>query len=227
MIYGLIMGSGVDTDTNSRLLDSTIENLSNYCNMIYIVCPRENQSEFSEYNKIIVDSSFGSGHAVFEALKSLEPLSFTDSVFITFPGVDKQLYSICIQEARENKGSLNVWIPCTWHYSSNFVLQQYSTSLIKVYFSQYDENIPTKGYQDFGVVYAQSAQTLLNGLKEVHNSMFSCNSYHIREHSSDFDFLDVFNNSLIPAKIIDISDTNLVTFSFNKLENKDNKVDKT
>ena len=57
--------------------------------------------------------------------------------------------------------------------------------------------------------------------------MFSCNSYHIRENSSEFHFLDVFNNTLTPARIIDISDANLVTFSFNKLENKDNKVDKT
>lgn len=227
MIYGLVIISEVDTDINSRLLDSTIENLSSYCNMIYLVCPREHQSMFSEYNKIIVDSSFGSGHTIFEALKSLEPLSVTDSVFITFPGVDKQLYSTCIQEAKENKGSLKVWIPCIWSYSSDVVLNQYSTSLIEVYFSQYDEKIPTKGYQDCGVVYAQSAQTLLDGLNEIHDSMFNCNSYHVRENSSDFHFLDVFNNTLIPARIIDISDANLITFSFNKLENKDNKVDKT
>lgn len=240
MIYGLIIAAGKQSRFNSEvpkalvsykgkpLLETNIERLSKYCNVVYVVCSHENEKWFSKYNKIVIKSGLGCGDAVYNALKSLPPVSVTsdDSVFIQWGdcAVDPQAYEECLRFAKTDD-SQSTLIPCQMEQHPYVAVEQVLSNLVNVKFSKYDK-MPEKGYHDLSVFYATSMFNLLCSLEEFHQMFFNNGVYNFPKHNNEFQFLDVFNECLTSARIIDLTDKKLDCFSFNTLEEYNKQVDK-
>ena len=124
MIYGLIIAAGKQSRFNSEvpkalvpykgkpLLETNIERLRKYCNIVYVVCSPENKQWFSKYDKIVIKSGLGCGDAVYNALVSLPPVSIDDSVFIQWGdcAVDPQVYAECLRIAKTDDFADNIQI---------------------------------------------------------------------------------------------------------------------
>lgn len=240
MIYGLIIAAGKQSRFNSEvpkalvpykgkpLLETNIERLRKYCNIVYVVCSPENEKWFSKYDKIVIKSGLGCGDAVYNALVSLPPVSITndDSVFIQWGdcAVDPQVYAECLRVAKTDDSQATL-IPCRLEKNPYVAIEQVLSNLINVKFSKYDK-MPEQGYHDLSVFYSKSMFTLLSSLTEFRYMFFNNGKYNFPKHNNEFQFLDVFNECLTSAKIIDMTDKNLECFSFNTLEEYNKQVDK-
>ena len=93
MIYGFIIAAGNQTRFNSSVpkalsklgnktcLDYTISKLENICDKVFVVCSKDKENYFLNYNIISIESGLGCGDAI---LKTLRKFNFNsnDSCFI-------------------------------------------------------------------------------------------------------------------------------------------------
>ena len=109
MIYGLIIAAGKQSRFNSRIpkclskidnkciLDSSIDNLSQYCGAVYITCSIDCLSFFSDYDNIIsIESGKGSGDAI---LKSIAYIINNNNV----SNISKDIIKLLTQDRKSKK----------------------------------------------------------------------------------------------------------------------------
>lgn len=235
MIYGLIIAAGKQTRFDSKkpkalveykgkpLLDHNIDNLSRFCNVVYVVCSRENSIWFNNYNKIVIDSGLGCGDAVWKALNCLKPFGLTDYAFIQWGDcfVDPDVYRCCIEESKSATDA--VIIPCQWEVNPYVCFEQ-SSNLVNVKFSKYEET-PNEGFHDLSLFYAPAFK-LHDSLSQFQSEYYEDGFYNFPNHGNEFQFLDIFNCTLTSAKIVDLTDKHLHNFSFNTLDEYRLQVDK-
>ena len=219
MIYGFIIAAGNQKRFKSdipkalykiagiSLLDRNIENLNQYCDKVFVVVSKLNYNYFKNYNCIIIDSGHGCGDAVFHCL---EQLSFNeeDTCFIVWGDSLSSKYTIkhCIENY-----SGQVVIPCVYEEDPYVSISQVGDT-VSVLFSKYGEKTKN-GYHDLSIFYG-NCKVLFENLQKHYNIVTSSGDY-IHKHGNEMQFLDIFNDLKVPAKII----TEYVkSLSFNTLE---------
>ena len=232
MIYGLVISAGKQSRFNSEipkalmpykgkpLLDYNIEHLKHYCNLVYVVCSHENAHWFSSYDRLIIDSGYGCGDAVVRALKLLPPFDSTDMVFIQWGDclVDSEVYKKCYEISPSS------WIiPCQLE-TNPYVSVESNKPFVKVLFSKYGEKVD-KGFHDLSVFYGPAQLLLESAQQYIKIHPFLEDHYDYPEHGNEFQFLDLFNETLLKADILDLSYLCLKTFSFNTLNEYNKLVD--
>lgn len=227
MIYGLIISAGkqsrfktdipkalsmIDGET---LLDINIRHMSKACDRVIVVCSESNAEYFSNYDNIQITSGYGCGDAVMKALEKLK-LSYDDYVFIQWgDSMHKScIYSKLIDESENDK----VIIPCVKE-TKPYVQLKESNGSIEAKFSKYGEET-TEGYHDLSLFYAP-ALYLLDHLHRFADSIKTDNGY-IHRHNNEMQFLDVFNDTEIKGKIVEIP--NYKDFAFNTVDELKEKI---
>lgn len=230
MIYGLIIAAGNQTRFENKtpkalmkiddipLLELNINAMNETCDKVYVVVSATNQEWFSAYNKIVIESGFGCGDAVMKALSQLD-LSQDDTVFVQW-GDCKHTPSVYKTLAESYSGK---WIiPCVEEEKPYVQILPNSTNGVKVLFSKYGE-ATTIGFHDISLFYG-NAKKMYESLQSFASSTYSVlHSHYIHKHNNELLFLDVFNETDLPAEIMLMQDYDLYDFNtieeFNKLFN--------
>ena len=221
MTYGLIFSAGKESRfksdvpkslsryKNTTVLDHNIEILSEYCDAIFVVCSNDNKSFFDNYNTITIDSGFGCGDAV---LKALTKIDFTpyDKCFIQWG--DCIAHRCVVNQICGMSCDDRVIIPCTIEDLPYVEIMQIDEN-ISVRFKKYNEHT-NRGYHDFGLFYFSPAY-LFTYLR-IFSISISIDDKYIHKHGNEMQFLDVFNETDIKGKVVEINDCN--TISFNTIE---------
>ncbi len=211
MIYGLIISAGkqrrfeddkpkalASITDNSTLLDYNIENMKTVCDQVYVVCSFENEHWFLPYERIVIDSGKGCGDAVMQALKHIKLLP-EDTVFIQW-GDSLQPQEIFTFLASEYRGKFV--IPCVFE-EHPYVCVVPDGETVNVYFSKYGEwEFP--GYHDLSLFYGNAANLLF--YLEVFSSQISVDGCYCHKHGNEMQFLDVFNDTCMPAEVVVVKD---------------------
>ena len=53
------------------ILNTTVENLSKFCDKVFVVCSTENESYFKDFDHVSIVSGLGSGDAILRAIEAL------------------------------------------------------------------------------------------------------------------------------------------------------------
>lgn len=80
-------------------------------------------------------------------------------------------------------------------------------------FSKFQEPI-TAGFHDLSIFYCNAIE-LYDKLTEFHDKIFDGEKY-VHKHNNEMEFLDVFNETDIPAQVVEIA--NYKSFDFNTVE---------
>lgn len=230
MIFGLILAAGNQNrflsdkpkalaDYKGRcLLDHNIEELSKVCEKVYVVCSTTNEHYFDDkYNKIVIESGYGSGDAILSALDNIRP-SFRDKCIIQWG--DSISHDNIISKTFNPKelGFYGVVIPCVYEEHPYVQFIQKSTISVKVLFSKFNEPI-SAGYHDISIFYCNAFQVYhnLNTYKMwVLNPESGGKKYIYPEHGDEMEFLDILNHTDISATLKIIKDYK--DLSFNTIE---------
>lgn len=238
MIYGLIVAAGKQTRFGSdfpkalmnyegnTLLNLNVENLSVYCDKIFVAVSEENQSFFGRgnYTKLVIDSGRGCGDAVLEALNQID-LTAEDEIFVQWGDclLEDSIYEMCINHHECSKGA---WmIPCVEEDNPyvRVIQSSFSPHEVQIQFSKYNE-VTGPGFHDLSVFFgnALDMKTALINLRTQLEYTPGSRDYHHVTHGNEMLFLDVFNCTNISAIIINVGDFQPV--SFNTLEEYNNLI---
>lgn len=238
MIYGLIVAAGKQTRFGSdfpkalmnykgnTLLDLNVENLSLYCDKIFVAVSEENQSFFGKgnYTKLVIDSGRGCGDAVLEALNQIE-LTPEDAIFVQWGDclLEDSIYEMCINHYECSKDS---WIiPCVEEASPyvRVIQSSFDPPEVLIQFSKYNE-VTGPGFHDLSVFFgnALDMKTALMHLRTQLEGTPGSRDYHHVTHGNEMLFLDVFNCTNLPAMIIGLEEFHPI--SFNTLEEYNNLI---
>ena len=222
MIYGLIFSAGnqkrfeLDSPKSlvkigkKPLLDYNIRNLDPYCNKIFVICNKNNESYFQDYNHISIKSGNGSGDAVLKVLSSL-PLFENDKVFIQWgdsycdPQVVKKTFLNGIF-------SKNIVIPCETTTNPYVQIIPKNNNSLQIRYLKYKE-YTYPGFHDLSLFFSDAIY--LRKCLQEYNKKILTNKDIISSHENEFEFLDMFNFVDAKGEIIEIKYHNC--FSFNKL----------
>lgn len=197
---------------NTCLLDMNISHFKKYCKEVYVVCSVENAHYFKDYQRIMIESGFGSGDA---AMKALNKFNFKedDTCFIAWGDAlqDEKLYEEVIKHYVDK-----IIIPCNLE-DSPYVQIKEDGEGVKVYFSKFHEPI-TKGYHDLSLFYG-NANVIKEALNKLHALIWKDDHYE-HKHGNEMEFLDIFNEVNVPASILDMK--GIKSYSFNTLEELEN-----
>ncbi len=227
MIVGLIISAGNQSRFKSEipkslmpvgdrpLLQINIDRMSKFCDKVMVVCSFANEHFFTDEilgdaQKIVIESGKGSGDAVWKALNQIA-VSSEDTCYIQWGDClqDDVVYS----RIKDNYSGEMV-IPCTKEKSPYVQIIPVENDCVRVHFSKFNEPI-TEGYHDLSVFYG-NAMLLKNKLSEFSRKITDENGNYVHKHKNEMEFLDVFNETNIKAKVVEI--TNYNDFSFNTLE---------
>lgn len=223
MTYGFIFCAGNETRFDGDkpkslsvincecLLDNNIILLSNYCNKVFVVCSNTNNHHFDGYDKIVIDSGKGCGDAVLKALGQFVFLPYDRCIILWG---DCILQESVIKQMMLNSDIKNhVTIPC--HYEEKpYVRLTYSNqdcSTIKVEFGKYNE-VCGPGFHDYGL-FLSYANYLKYHLNLFCLEIIDENGDYKHKHGNEMQFLDVFNETEIQAKLIEIQDVKPLSFN--------------
>jgi len=230
VIFGLILAAGNQNRFKSDkpkaladykgkcLLDHNIEELSKVCEKVYVVCSTTNEHYFdNKYNKVVIESGYGSGDAILSALHQIRP-NFRDKCIIQWG--DSILHDDIITKTFDPKelGFYGVVIPCVYeeHPYVQFITK--SDLSVKVLFSKFNEEV-SAGYHDLSIFYCNAFQVYhnLNTYRMwILNPDFDGKKYSYPEHDDEMDFLDILNQTDITAKLKVVDDYK--DLSFNTIE---------
>lgn len=194
------------------------------CDEIYVVCSRENRDAFTEdklgrAKKIVITSGFGSGDAVWQALREM-PSGGDDNCFV--------LWGDSLQRARtfefllENYRGVSL-IPCVMEDNPYVCVRDNGNGGVKVLFSKFGEGV-SRGYHDLSVFCCDMADIRRN-LDLFHDKIFGADGKYHHKHGDEMEFLDVFNETDIKARIVDMG--NYEEFAFNTVEQLENLLKKS
>ena len=229
MTYGLIISAGnqtrfasdrpkalLDTPSGETLLELNMANMHEVCDFVYVVCSHQNRVWFDTPEKIVIDSGKGCGDAVMKALQQL-PLKPTDKVFIQW---GDSYHKVDLYRLLLNTYTSRFLIPCRKE-DNPYVCVVPEHNNVKVHFSKYGETCDS-GYHDLSLFYG-NAYRLLSYLEEFRD-MIDKEGVYKHKHGNEMQFLDVFNETYMPAEIVEVSDCK--GFSFNTLDEFKQIIDK-
>lgn len=222
MTFGLIFSAGNQTRFEDKLpkalskigdktlLDINIENMSKYCDAVYVVCSFKNQHYFSDYKTLAIDSGLGCGDAVYKAINLL-PYTSRDTCFIQ--------WGDCLHSERvykETKEAYNgeIMVPCVVEQFPYVQIKcDYSNrKIIEALFTKYKEPVGF-GYHDLSLFYGNVdkifrycdsfADRFYNDSKELYNS----------PHGKEFDFLDIFRYCRAEGRVVPIKNYKCLAFN--------------
>lgn len=231
MIFGLILAAGNQSRFKSDkpkaladykgecLLDRNIKELSKVCEKVYVVCSTNNEYYFNnnKYNKIIIESGYGSGDAILSALAQIQP-TFRDKCIIQWGDCISHDDIISRTFDIKELGIYGVIVPCVYEEHPYVQFIQKSNLSVKVLFSKFDEPV-SAGYHDLSIFYCNAFQVYhnLNILKMwILNPELDGKKYNYPEHGDEMEFLDILNHTDIPAKLKIVDDYK--DLSFNTIE---------
>lgn len=230
MIYGLIICAGKQSRFKSdipkalvefngkSLLDVNISNMSPFCDEIHVVCSYENEHFFTCKNKIVISSGKGSGDAVWQALEHLN-VKDGDSCYIMW---GDSLQKAALFEQLKLKYNGETIIPCRFEENPYVQVIQKEENKLEIRFSKFKETI-TAGYHDLSLFYCNALE-LLSKLREFRSKILDDNGNYVHKHGNEMEFLDVFNETDLPATILDVKNYDDFAFNtieqFNELKNK-------
>lgn len=195
------------------LLDINYENMKMFCERVYVVCSFENEHYFdnTKYKKIVINSGKGSGDAVLRALKVIS-YDENDTIFIMWGDalIKKELFDITLK----NFNNIAL-IPCI-REENPYVQIKENEETVTVLFSKYKEPI-SEGFHDmclFLFLIKDLFNSLLLFYKKFYNDTFKL---YVHKHGKEFEFLDIFNDANMKAKILEL-DESYKTLSFNTIE---------
>lgn len=230
MIFGLILAAGNQSRFQGDkpkalveykgecLLDHNIAELSKVCEKVYVVCSTTNEQYFdNKYNKIVIESGYGSGDAILSALSQIKP-NFRDRCIIQWG--DSISHDDIISKTFDSKdlGFYGVVIPCVYEDNPYVQFIQKSSVSVKVLFSKFNEPV-SAGYHDLSIFYCNAFQVYhnLNTYKMwILNPEVGDKKYIYPEHGDEMEFLDILNQTDITAKLKIVEDYK--DLSFNTLE---------
>lgn len=193
------------------LLDLNIDNLNKCCDKVFVVCSFDNYKWFYNYNTIIINSGNGCGDAV---LRALIKFNFKDDDKCIIQWGDclhnVHLYDI-IYKCKYNNC---VYIPCKYEKDPYVQIVNYHNK-INVLFSKYDDNI-TSGFHDLSI-FISNANYLKKYLLDFANLYYIGNNKYKHKHNNELTFLDIFNNTEINGKILEVP-KDYTYLTFNTLE---------
>lgn len=216
MIYGFIIAAGNQTRFNDKkpkalvdingtsCLDINIQNLGIVCDVVIVVCSESNEKYFKDYSRIVIDSGYGCGDAVLKALSQFD-FDPEDTCFIQWGDcfVDKSEFYKRVINKYNNK--YNIIIPCNYETQPYVKISQHISGLISVQFSKYGEiENEENGFHDMCVFYgdANILKFYCNYFKDKFYSRLNNKYYH--KHGDEFNFLDIFNDTHIKGRILNI-----------------------
>lgn len=214
--YGLIIAAGNQTRFDSvtpkalveyngrKLLDINIEVMNHFCDKVYPVVSFQNDSYFSKYSRITIESGKGCGHAVMKALRIVDPEP-EDRVFILWGDSYSQI-SVYDKICTSYTGQ--VVIPVRWEQSPYVSVVKRDDTHVNVLFSKYGE-VTSCGYHDLSLFYGNA-----NGIL-YHLNEYSKTAFMNKKHGNEMQFLDIFNYTPIEAKMLEVEDSS--SFSFNTM----------
>lgn len=222
MIIGLIIAAGKQTRFESEvpkalvrykgkpLLEHNIENMKTVCDKVYVVVNLENQSLFDQYNTISIRSGNGCGDAVLKALLS-STVQAEDTIIVQWGDTlhTPRLYHKLVTAYIDNKRWI---IPCVQE-DSPYVQIVPANGGVKVLFSKYGDAV-TSGYHDLSVFCGNAGEMTQKLLEFADQYLInSPGRLYNHPHNNELQFLDVFNETNIPAAVLDMGDYK--DFSFN------------
>lgn len=234
MTYGFIIAAGNQTRFNSNipkalskignktLLDINIENMSKYCDKVYVVCSFNNKDYFMNYNRIIIDSGYGCGDAVLKALDHVDKkphdrcfIQWGDSItdLHVYDSLKKGLskWSDIVVACKYEKDPY-VKINISHHTSMNF-------SIDSVEFSKFGE-ISSDGLHDLSIFYGR-VNSILTYCRDFYSKFFDKDRYRYNhKHANEFNFLDVFNDTDIIGNVVIVDSVNCYSFNTEEEYNK-------
>lgn len=223
MIYGLIIAAGkqsrFDADlpkalmpvtSEMNMLDINMNHLQSICDECYVVCSTENESYFSSYPHLTIESGYGCGDAVLRALEEL-PLTWNDTCFIQWgDSLHKQsIYQHLISSFKDC-----MLIPCVIEENPYVQIVSAGKHLCRALFSKYGEKTE-KGYHDLSLFYG-NANEILTALYKM-QFLFWDGTKYTHHHGNELQFLDALNDVNLEAEILPIN-SDYSTVSFNTVE---------
>ena len=229
MTYGIILAAGNQSrfnDTKPKalsdykgrcLLDHNIDELMTVCEKVYVVCSYNNEHYFDNYNKVVIESGYGSGDAVFSALEKISP-KFRDRCIIQWG--DSIAHDNVISRTFDYKelGVYGVVVPCVYEENPYVKLEKTSDTTISVKFSKFGE-VTGPGYHDISIFYCNAFKlyhylrifrsNIINVLDKTDNP----NKYNFPEHDNEMEFLDVFNMTDMATKLEILDDYKDLSFN--------------
>lgn len=226
MIYGFIITAGNQTrfknnkpkalvDINGiSCLDLNIQNLGEVCDTVVVVCSHENEEYFKDYFRIVIDSGYGCGDAILKTLLSFD-FNSNDTCFIQWGDCfinDSEFYKKI--KNKYNIYNSDVIVPCNYEYNPYVKLDQFSDYEVEVKFSKFNEVDNEYGFHDMCVFYGDVE------VLKYYCYNFAIKFYdhdkrnYIHKHGNEFNFLDLFNDTNIRCKILDIKNK-YKCYSFN------------
>lgn len=185
------------------LLDMNIEVMSKFCDKIYIIVSKENQIKFYNYERIVINSGFGCGDAVYKAINNI-PYHKGDKCFVIW---GDSYNSELVYESIPLDS--NCAIPCVIEDNPYVQLKDDGSVL----FSKYGDTTEN-GYHDLSLFYFD-IQYINNYLVEFKKKIWYNNKYN-HKHGNEMQFLDVFNDTDAKFDIVNID--NYKAFCFNTVE---------
>lgn len=230
MRFGIILSAGNQSRFKSPLpkalvkingkvlLEENIQRMSKYCDEVFVICSFQNEQFFKKYNHIAINSGKGSGDAVLKALIEINKkhkFSKDDTCFIIWGDclIEDQIY----KQVLDNYNNTGL-IPCVFEENPYVQLKETKNNKVIASFSKFNEAI-TAGFHDLSLFYF-NCQNLLNYLLIFQKKIINKEDNYIHKHGNEMEFLDVFNETEIEAKILEIKDYK--DFSFNTVEELEN-----
>ena len=225
MRFGIIIAAGNQTRFKSTtpkalvkikgqsLLKRNFNHLSEWCDEVYVVCSKEKEDDFKREitppNVISINSGYGCGDAVLQALNSIK-INAKDTVFIQWG--DSLHASFIYKKIIDNYKNVSI-LPCVKELNPYVEIREEPNYKITVLFSKYGE-VTSPGFHDLSLFYA-NAEELRSSLQQLQNKLKTKNGY-VSKHGNEMTFLDVYNETPLKGTILEI--LNYSSFSFNTQE---------
>lgn len=220
-IYGFIIAAGNQTRFNSETpkvlsklknktcLDYTMNNMKIICDDVYVVCSKDKEDYFKDYNYIAIDSGLGCGDAV---LKTLEKFKFEDDdmCFIQWGDTINE-FNVYLTLKSKHKKNCCISVACRYENRPYVKIDRDSEKKkYNVYFSKYGE-VKGSGYHDLSAFYGYA-----NSIKhfcEIFRDKFFKEDHYDHKHGNEFNFLDIFNDTYIIGNIVPMKHVRSCSFN--------------
>lgn len=199
-----------------KIAERSIRILKKKCDFVYVVTSIENDKEFEEAgieNRIVIESGYGCGDAVYKALldASKRSLAFDSIVCwgdtILDENITESLYF------SKFAGTYIPTIPCTEEDDPYVALIPTNERFVDVKFSKFGEKVK-RGYHDLSI-FINNGDELLEACEAFREKYWDGEKY-VHEHGNEFEFLDLYNERLIKGSPIILKTAK--SKSFNTIE---------
>lgn len=221
-MIGLIIAAGKQSRFKSdkpkalcKINDETVVEhncklLSKHCKKVYIITSIDMVDQFSSdnYNTVGIKSGMGSGHAIYEALRSLKLGKEEVAICWGDTLLTEKLVDDTAKDAKTYSNYLYVPVEiCSKPY----------VELVRgqgALFKKYGDKVNDSGYHDLSLFYSK-ADLLLKYCKKFNDNFLKGDHYE-HKHGNEFEFFDIINE---PASMPFIpAITREKSYSFNTLE---------